>query len=142
MVAQVSPQIQEKFEQTVDIYSLLGEPSEVGSAWNELKIARLQGFDYIYFSSNINKKLACKTALQAFLSDLFLMADTHEERAKIFIYMEKADGSRDYFEFLINWTGKKIKDFHINSIDNPKNREFIRTLFDYSSGIYETIGSS
>ena len=142
MVAQVSPNFDESFSETVDIYTLLGEPDEPTSHWNELRIAQLQAFDYIYFSSRINTKLAGKTALQSFLIDVFQIAETRADRAKIFIYLEKGMAKPDFFEFRLSWTGNKIKEFHIENIDNPKNKEFIRTMFEYSSGLFEDIGHS
>ncbi|VUD47289.1 hypothetical protein TDB9533_00997 [Thalassocella blandensis] len=140
MVAQVSQNFEETFSETVDIYTLLGEPGDPKAFWGELKVVQLQGFDYIYFSSKINTKLAGKTALQAFLIDVFQLADTRAERAKIFIYVENTIGKPDFFEFRISWAGNKIKEFNIENIDNPKNKEFIRTMYDYSSGILETVG--
>lgn len=142
MVAQVSQNFDESFSETIDIYTLLGEPGDPNSHWNELKIAQLQAFDYIYFSSRINTKLAGKTALQAFLMDVFQLADSRADRAKIFIFVEKTMGKPDFFEFQISWAGNKVKEFKIQNIDNPKNKEFIRTMFEYSSGMFETVGHS
>ncbi len=133
MVAQVLQKYEEHFEPSVDIYSILGEPEDPKSSWSDLRIAQLQGFDYIYFSSKINTKLACKTALQEFLIDLFQIADSKSDRARVFIYMENSIGTPEFFAFNLSWYGNKIREFKIDTIDNPRNKEFIRTMFEYSS---------
>lgn len=140
MVAQVFTDREERYEQTLDIYTLLGEPGEDNAIWGDIKIAQLQAFDYLYVSSKINSKLTGKNALQSFLIDVFQLTETDATRVKIYLYMDKAMGSPEFVELEIHWAGNKIREFNMLTIDNPKHKEFIRTMYEYSSSMFETIG--
>ncbi|WP_086931819.1 hypothetical protein [Agarilytica rhodophyticola] len=119
-------------QQQTDIYTILGEPHDPASHWAELRYAQLSSYDYIFLSANINSKLANKTALSDFMNEVYQIMETCHERAKVFIYSQQTLTSPEFASFTINWQDEQIKDFHINTIKDVEQKNFIRTLFDHS----------
>lgn len=115
-----------------DLYSVLGEPDDPNSDWEELKCAQLSGYDYVFLSRRINKKLANKTSVSEFILDLYQILETSHERAKIYIYSASHVGKPEFASFEVNWKRGTVSDFHVRPIQNLEQKEFIRTIFDHS----------
>tara|TARA_R110000868_G_scaffold365697_1_gene628594 strand:+ start:811 stop:1221 length:411 start_codon:yes stop_codon:yes gene_type:complete len=120
------------YSQDKDIFSVLGEPEDPSSDWNELRCAQLSGFDYIFLSAKINSKLANKASLSEFILDLYQVMESSHDRAKLYIYSPTTSGRPEFACVQVNWANGLVKDFHISPIKNPGQREFIRTLFEHS----------
>ncbi len=115
-----------------DLYSVLGEPEDPNSDWDELKCTQLSGYDYVFLSRRINKKLANKTTLSEFILDVYQILETSHERAKIYIYSSNNIGKMEFAGFDINWKRGTVSDFHITPVKNVEQKKFIRTLFEHS----------
>ncbi len=121
-----------QYSQDTDIFSVLGEPEDPSSDWSELRCAQLSGFDYIFLSAKINSKLANKASLSEFIMDVYQVMESSHERAKLFIYSPRPGGRPEFASVDVNWRSGLVKDFHIKPVQNPGQKEFIRTLFEHS----------
>ena len=131
-------QLSESTPDCIDIYSILGEPEDPSSSWNEVKSAQLSGYDYIFLSAKINSKLANKTSLSELLVELFQLLETKLDRAKIFIDTDSALSKPEFASFDVNWVSGRVKDFRISPVKNLEQKEFIRTLYEYSGMLIGT----
>ncbi len=120
------------YTEDTDIYSVLGEPGDPASDWNELRCAELSGYDYIFLSAKVNSKLANKTSLSEFIIDVYQLMETTHDRAKLFIYSPSSVGKPEFASFEVNWKSGMVKDFHVTPIKSLGQKEFIRTIFDHS----------
>lgn len=122
-----------------DLYSILGEPEDPNSDWSEIRFAQLAGYDYMFISSRVNRKLANKSTMSEFILDAYQVMETTHERAKIYIYTQNNLGRPEFASFDINWRSGEVKEFHIRPIKNLDQKDFIRTIFDHSGMM---VGSS
>ncbi len=120
------------YSENTDIYSVLGEPEDPASDWNELRCAQMSGNDFIFLSSRINSKLANHTTLSEFILDLFQIMESTRERAKMYIYQKSHFGKPEFAEVEVNWKNGLVRDFHITPVKNLGQKDFIRTIFDHS----------
>lgn len=131
------PPINSKLEET-DVYSVLGEPQDPNSDWAELRMIRLAGYDYLFISHRLNTKLVNCTQLNEFLLDLYPIMATNGERAKIFIYSNSESGKPEFSALDINYRNGKLREFHVSTIKNLRQKEFIRTIFEHSGMLVGT----
>jgi len=123
----------EPIEKFVDFNTLLGDPTNPCSHWNELRCAELSGCDYLFISRELSTKLTDRATLKEFIIEIYDLLNTGPERSRFFIYSENELGRFEFNALHFSWRDGQFREFNISAIKNIDQKDFVRTIFDHSA---------
>lgn len=117
-------------ESTLDRF--INELSNPGSIWYDLTVAEMSGCDYVFIPDAICRQLSNVKAIQSFLNKIQTILGSPKSRTTLISYWHDRYQLLHFERYSISWANGVAVDMDKELLDNNRQLDFIRMLFEHS----------
>lgn len=121
----------------VDTFDVFGDISDPLSAWYDMRVAEMAGFDYLFVPEELGDQLQSRETVEDFLLQSQTLLGAEPERTTILTYTA---GKKPTFKrYNAEWAGSYITDLSVANLENSAQLEFIQMLYEHSEKLVLSI---
>lgn len=121
----------------IDTFDVFGDISDPLSAWYDMRVAEMAGFDYLFVPEELGDQLQSRETVEDFLLQSQTLLGAEPERTTILTYT--AGKKTSFKRYNAEWAGSYIVDLSVASLENSAQLEFIQMLFEHSEKLVLSI---
>lgn len=112
---------------------IFGDIEDITSSWHEMRLAEMNGVDYLFVPALLSEHLQSPAALQDFLMKAQFLVDTSLERVSIITFSNNLNPK--FERYTVQWQSERARSFTVQNLEHSPQAEFIRILFDHSEDL-------
>lgn len=125
------------FTHQLDTFDVFGDISDPLSAWYDMRVAEMAGFDYLFVPEELGEQLQSRDTVEDFLLQSQTLLGSEPERTTILTYTSGLNPS--FKRYNTEWAGSYVVDMSVASLENSAQLEFIQMLFEHSEKLVLSI---
>lgn len=118
-------------------FEAFGDIADPNSAWYNLRVAEMAGFDYVFVPEDLADVLEDRQSIEDFILHTQTLLSSDVDRTILITYTGGANSQ--FSRINTEWTGTYITRYTIESLHNSPQQDFITTLFSHSEKLVMTV---